>query len=241
MKSSKEISREKLSPSLFDPLYFTHHSTLSFIKSFLKSNDISRKRILDIGCGIKPYEPLFHAKEYLGSDIKDNGFADIICANWNLKLKTNSVEILLSSFVLEHTLYLEKSIKEMRRVLKKNGLMLIIVPFTFPEHEVPNDFWRFTRFSLQELFKKSQIEQLKPSNGYITTIATTINLFLNQSLKIEILKKPLFFVINLTALITEIFIFRILLFVYKNDVKVIYNKSYFSLPLNYLLVVRNKK
>ena len=46
-------------------------------------------------------------------------------------------------------------IKEFYRVLKSGGYCLATVPQLNELHEEPNDFFRFTKYSLEELFKKS--------------------------------------------------------------------------------------
>jgi hypothetical protein len=49
----------------------------------------------------------------------------------------------------------------MRRVLKPEGRIVVSVPFLFPIHDAPGDYWRFTKYGLRYLFRSGwQIEVL---------------------------------------------------------------------------------
>jgi hypothetical protein len=41
----------------------------------------------------------------------------------------------------------------MRRVLKPDGRIIVSVPFLFPVHDAPHDYWRFTKYALEYLFR----------------------------------------------------------------------------------------
>ena len=45
------------------------------------------------------------------------------------------------------------AIKEFSHVLKKNGKLVLILPFIYPIHDVPYDKYRFTEYGLRELLK----------------------------------------------------------------------------------------
>ena len=63
--------------------------------------------------------------------------------------------------VLEHLEEPARAVKEMHRVLKPEGKILVSVPFMFPIHDAPGDYWRFTKFGLKYLFSNGwEIEKL---------------------------------------------------------------------------------
>jgi len=62
-----------------------------------------------------------------------------------------------SSETFEHIFNLEEIIKEINRVLKKEGLLLATCPFLWPEHEVPYDYARYTSFAMKNLLEKKWI------------------------------------------------------------------------------------
>jgi SAM-dependent methyltransferase len=60
----------------------------------------------------------------------------------NLKFEDQTFDVAVCNAVLEHVEDPIKAISELRRVLKKGGLIWVEVPFNFPYHESPNDYWR---------------------------------------------------------------------------------------------------
>ena len=56
-------------PSVWDYCYVTTNTNLAAMKFFCKVTSDSKK-ILDIGCGTKPFEIFFEGKEYIGLDFK---------------------------------------------------------------------------------------------------------------------------------------------------------------------------
>ena len=54
--------------------------------------------------------------------------------------------------VLEHLEEPRRAVQEMRRVLTVRGKIIVSVPFLFPIHNSPNDYWRFTNHGLRNLF-----------------------------------------------------------------------------------------
>jgi len=233
--------RQKLQPQYRDLLYFTFKPALTFIKECI-DNQKSFVKVLDVGCGQKPYRSLFPENiEYIGLDIDPKSKADIICNNWNIPFPDNYFDCILSTFVLEHTLELEASIQEMYRVLKKNGIVILIIPFTFPLHEIPHDYWRFTRYSLEHLFSKFKIKKLIASDGYLLTLAVFINIQFMLAVKNKFLQQLFFFVTNHFAQIADA-LYRIVLNHKAPEIDKL-NRGYYSLPLNYhvLLTKPNEK
>jgi hypothetical protein len=53
---------------------------------------------------------------------------------------------------------LEEMMKEIHRVMKPGGTIMVTCPFIIAEHEQPNDYGRYTSFGLQHLFTKNDFE-----------------------------------------------------------------------------------
>lgn len=63
--------------------------------------------------------------------------------------------------VLEHVFNYQQLLNETFRVLKKDGSVLIVVPFMFPIHPSPNDFNRFTDQALERMLKATGFSSIK--------------------------------------------------------------------------------
>lgn len=109
--------------------------------------------ILDAGSGDgNRYKSFFKFEKYLTLDVRPNSGADIIGSVLNIPLEDNSVDSVISTQVLEHIKTPAKAVSEFYRVLKPGGHCLITVPQLNELHEEPHDYFRFTKFGLEEIF-----------------------------------------------------------------------------------------
>ena len=85
--------------------------------------------------------------------------------------------------VLEHCPEPEVILKEVYRVLKPDGLFFFTVPFLWNLHEVPNDQYRYTPFSLKRHLEKSGFKQIeiKPTGGWHASMAQMLGLWVRRS------------------------------------------------------------
>ncbi len=71
----------------------------------------------------------------------------------------NKFDIILCMNVLEHVFDFYKAIDSIHKSLVFGGVAIITIPVFYPLHDEPNDYWRFTEYSLRKLLKKfSQIK-----------------------------------------------------------------------------------
>ncbi|MBP6946044.1 MAG: methyltransferase domain-containing protein [Candidatus Pacebacteria bacterium] len=57
--------------------------------------------------------------------------------------------------LLEHLYKYENAVREASRVLKSGGVVVGVVPFMFNVHGSPNDYFRYTRSTLERLFTEN--------------------------------------------------------------------------------------
>jgi SAM-dependent methyltransferase len=99
-----------------------------------------------------PYKPLFDLRggRYLGADLADNTEADVfIDERGKLPLADGSVDVVISSSVLEHVLDVRDYLSECRRVLRPDGVLLLSTHGMWIYHPHPTDVRRWTRWGLQ--------------------------------------------------------------------------------------------
>lgn len=144
---------------IINPYFIIRRGLLKAVIDFSKS-DFSEQKILDVGCGIKPYEKLFlHTSSYTGIDIQGGGHRDNkktpdkFYDGINVPFNDNFFDSVIATEVLEHILEPQQLLSEMTRVLKPGGTIFITMPFVWAEHEVPYDFQRFTRYKLEQMFR----------------------------------------------------------------------------------------
>jgi SAM-dependent methyltransferase len=94
--------------------------------------------------------------KYDGLDIAPDKWVTIVGDAHNLRavLRKGSVDAIISRATFEHLLMPWKVVLEMNRVLRNGGLVLIASHQTFPLHEMPADYWRFSEGAWHALFNK---------------------------------------------------------------------------------------
>jgi len=151
------ISKE-FRPSFFHPYYFIRTQLLKSVKKHAHN---LKGRLLDFGCGSKPYKNFFEVDEYIGVDFvneghpHDNEQIDVYYDGKTIPFPDNSFDSILSSEVFEHIFNLPEILVELNRVLKPGGRILITCPFVWKEHELPHDYARYTLFALKDLLEKN--------------------------------------------------------------------------------------
>lgn len=159
----------------FNPFFIIRSGLYRSVSQF---SPYMQGKLLDFGCGSKPYKALFPVSEYIGADIEVSGHdhrneeIDVYYDGKTLPFKDESFESVFSSEVLEHVFNLSEILGELHRVLKPGGNMLLTVPFVWDEHEIPYDFARYTSFGLKHILQEKGfvVIEEKKTTDYVSTI-----------------------------------------------------------------------
>jgi len=102
-------------------------------------------KVLDFGCGTRPYESWFTAAgaEYRGADI-DREEEVPVRTDGSLDAGDAQFDMVVSFQVLEHVWDLETYLREVRRVLKREGRFLVSTHGSWLYHPHPGDYRRWT-------------------------------------------------------------------------------------------------
>jgi SAM-dependent methyltransferase len=152
----------------------------------------ARGRLLDVGCGEKPYEEILrpYVESYVGVEHRGT-FAetaaytgtkkpDAYYDGTRLPFDDESFETVVSFQVLEHTPDPEGLLHEMTRVLVKGGLAIVTAPFSFRLHEEPHDYFRFTPYGLRVLSERVglEVEEIRARGSLWSLLGHKLNTFL---------------------------------------------------------------
>jgi len=200
-----------------NPFYLNRRPLYDKIQEMVASTDT--ESVLDIGCGRKPYEHLFKGKTYVGIDVEHSGHnhassnVDKYYDGLNIPYSDNSFDMVFSTQVFEHVEELDELMLEVRRVLKPGGLLLVTMPFVWPEHEMPFDYRRYTSVGIVNWLGRHQVTILtcdKVGDGFTCFGALISNeIFVSIPFKNKYLKlafwMPLGVVINIAFSILSLF------------------------------------
>ena len=207
----KEQFNSKILGLFINPFYFARKGLYQNVSKLITNLN---GKLLDVGCGTKPYENICNVDEYIGLEIDDEGnrqhnYADVFYDGKTIPFEDKSFDSILSNQVFEHVFNPNQFLKEINRVTKVGGRFLITVPFVWDEHEQPYDYARYSSFGLKHILAENGfeiIEHRKSNNGievifqlindYLYKVIMTENAYFNL-LIIILLMAP----INMTGLI----------------------------------------
>lgn len=156
--------REQFSPGpwgwLINPFYFSRRGLMRELRDLFPQ---LKGRLLDVGCGRKPYRDYVTASEYVGLEFdtpvsRGLGVADVYYEGGRLPFADGSFDSVLCSQVLEHVFSPAAFVAELSRVVRPGGVLVLTVPFVWDEHEQPFDYGRYTSFGLRALLGEAGFE-----------------------------------------------------------------------------------
>ncbi|TDX13469.1 class I SAM-dependent methyltransferase [Flavobacterium sp. S87F.05.LMB.W.Kidney.N] len=176
-ESEDYISHTDNKRSLFEKAYhFVKNIALQNKLNLINSEQPKKGKLLDIGAGTGDFlltaknngwetigvEPSERAKNIAKQ--KGISFVEEMSS-----LENNSLDVITMWHVLEHVPNLEVQIKELKRLLKPTGTLIVAVPNyksfdanhyqTFwAAYDVPIHFWHFSKKSIQLLFERVDIK-----------------------------------------------------------------------------------
>lgn len=137
-----------------------------FVDNYASKITKNNLKVLDVGSyGVNgTYRSLFNDSKYhyVGLDMENGPNVDIVLENpydWDT-IETDSFDIVISGQAFEHIEFFWKTMEEMTRVLKEDGLLCIIAPQGFKEHRFPVDCYRFFSDGMISLARYVGLEPL---------------------------------------------------------------------------------
>jgi len=173
--------------------------TRGHLEEFLKEY-ASDKRTLDIGSGGSSYARYFPNR--LTVDIDPARNPEIVADAHALPFADGEFETVLCTEVLEHVKNPFQVVSELRRVLKPGGMLVLSTRFVYPLHDVPHDYFRYTKYGMQELFKEWSIIELRAETKTFSAIAALLQRICFQS-NLRFNKVTKFFLFLLSAILNQ--------------------------------------
>ena len=136
-------------------------------------------RVLDAGAGEGKFATAFARQQYIGVDL---GIGD---TNWNyarldtladlerLPFLDNTFDACINIVTLEHVREPAAVVQELYRTLKPGGIILLVTPHEWEEHQQPHDYFRYTRFGMEYLLNKAGFTEMvvEPAGGYFRLLS----------------------------------------------------------------------
>ena len=175
-ESEDYISHTDGTRSLFEKVYQLVKKTAIRRKVSLLSKYNDKGAVLDIGTGTGDFLVAAKKQGWSVIGIEPNSKAKEIAVSKKVTfsdslehLKDHSFDVITMWHVLEHVPDLEFQIKELKRLLKPNGTIIIAVPnFNsfdakyynefWAAYDVPRHLWHFSKIAIEKLFQKQDLK-----------------------------------------------------------------------------------
>lgn len=174
------ISHTDSKRSLFEKAYhFVKNIALKNKLDLINSLQKDKGAILDIGAGTGDFLSVAKNNGWKTIGVEPSEKAKNIAINKGVSFVTDTKELAPHSFdvitmwhVLEHVPNLEEQIKELKRLLKPSGSLIVAVPnhksydaqyynAYWAAYDVPIHFWHFSKKAIAKLFEIENIELVK--------------------------------------------------------------------------------
>jgi SAM-dependent methyltransferase len=137
-----------------------------FVDNYASKITKDEVQVLDVGSYDVngSYRHLFDASKYhyTGLDMEKGPNVDMVLKNpydWDA-IESDSFDLVISGQAFEHIEFFWKTMEEMTRVLRRDGLLCLIAPNGFGEHRSPVDCYRFFADGMIALARYVGIEPL---------------------------------------------------------------------------------
>ncbi len=192
---------ERRDPPQTSPTWVVRHALAQWLRAEAARLGGERVRILDVGCGPKPYYPFFAdvASEYVGVDVVENPAAELRGAVEALPVEDASFDLVLCTQVLEHADDPAKAVSELRRVTRPGGRVLASTHGVQVYHPSPVDYWRWTHEGLRRLFEQNaswSSISVEAAAGTASGLAMLLGTYVEIMLRRSALAKPPVLVLN---------------------------------------------
>jgi 2-polyprenyl-3-methyl-5-hydroxy-6-metoxy-1,4-benzoquinol methylase len=171
------ISHTDSKRSLFEKAYhFVKSIALKNKLNLINSLQPAKGRILDIGAGTGDFLSVAKKNGWQTIGVEPSDKAKAIALKKEVSFVEDTAELEKQSFdvitmwhVLEHVPNLDNQIKELKRLLKPNGSLIVAVPnfksfdakyygAFWAAYDVPIHFWHFSKKAIKALFEKEEME-----------------------------------------------------------------------------------
>jgi len=164
---------------------FRRHLLDSFLnnhKEYISGSvlDIGGKKENKRGSFVPPTE---NVKQWIYLNSNPDESPDILASSENLPIENDSVDTVIFTEVLEYLEDPRESIREIYRVLRKEGVAIITTPFLHPIHgDYKFDKLRYTKSYLMDLFQeKFSIIKIEPMGSVGSVIFDILRISLGYA------------------------------------------------------------
>ena len=166
---------------------------------------VPEMKILDVGCGGQPFKKYCNHLVYKAHDFGqldalsqviegEYGKLDYVSDISHIPEKDSCFDVVLNTEVLEHVPYPIEAVKEMARILKPGGKLILTAPLNSFQHQAPYHFYGgFSQFWYEKILPEAGFGNVKveKNGGFFLSFGQECQRFTRISFRCRTLKSPL--------------------------------------------------
>lgn len=206
-KASRHAVSDRVHPQIWQYDYLTLSRLSADVRSLVCEVPPPRHgaRALDLGADKSPYRDLLASRGYevRTLDITLDGGADYAGTAESTGLPDASFDLVLCTQVIEHCMNPWAAVREIHRILRPGGHLVVSAPHVWFFHPHPTDHWRFTQEGMAHLCREASLEpvSLLAQGGSVLTLCQVLN-FLAYGV-LGTAGAPLYAALNLAATVAD--------------------------------------
>jgi SAM-dependent methyltransferase len=156
-RASRHDVSDRLRPSLFQYDFLGLNALVADVERLIAAVPACASDkpsiALDVGCGKSPYRELVEPRGFAikTMDIDDRTSPDYVSSIEAIALPDESIDLVICTQVLEHSLDPNRGAREILRILRPGGHLIASAPHVWFYHPHPSDNWRFTQEGLPRM------------------------------------------------------------------------------------------
>lgn len=183
-----KVAHARLYPSLTNPNYLVLRSRRLILAPYLQGLP-GKLTVLDVGGRYQPYRPLLNGKinKYVALDVDRTELVSVVGSGENIPFQDELFDLVIATGVFEYFQRPHEAAKDVYRVLKPGGSLLVSVGAAVPRF-VDEERWRFLPLGLRGVFSAFAQVRIIPEVYSLGGFCRLVNLGFHDFLKLRPLK-----------------------------------------------------
>ena len=184
------VANDRLYPSLTNPNFLVLRSRRLIFQRWIPALADRALTILDVGGRYQPYRPLFgdRGHRYIGCDLIRTELVIVVADGEALPFASGMFDVVVCTQVFEHFPNPHQAAREMHRVLKSQGALLMSVAACAPRF-VDGERWRYLPGGIRSVLSPFSKVTIVPETSSIGGLVRTLNVGMHNFAHFRLLRK----------------------------------------------------
>ncbi len=180
-----KTGRERLRPRMTNPNWLILRRRRNIFGNWLRQLQLREPKVLDVGGRIQPYRELITSPgQYWAIDLRPTALVSAVATAERLPFADNSFDLVLCTQMIEYAPNPATVMREIHRVLRPRGALLLSAPSIFPR-DSEQDRWRLFPAALNQLLCGFSEVEIVPECRSVAGLMRTLAVFIHMAARYQ--------------------------------------------------------